>query len=256
MHRLASCVATALAGLTIVVPHSALPQGAPAPSAAEIHAGVVHRLRAATPSLPPGDTLVTWAGHATFTHTASFAAETSRAGLLSSEGPLALATIAWAGTRPRGFVVQWVRPGAPAQVVRGTVQAGALHLTGSRTRRAVVPALPWAVADVGMEELLVPALRGPGFRIPQRLAVFRPATLRWDTLVVVVSTRRGGQVVQLRGTRGCEWLALGVDGRLLWSRPSGQPGEERRPLDTTRRSAEYLRRRAALRGLPTCPPAG
>ncbi len=58
-------------------------------------------------------------------------------------------------------------------------EAGLIDLAGSRDTALEAPSLPWAVADHGMDDQLLPLIRAAGFhRAPQRLAIYRPLLSR------------------------------------------------------------------------------
>jgi len=213
-------------------------------AAAEVfHARVAaHMKDIAVRSLPPGDTLVTWhADSPVLFHTAVRDPDGVTAGMLRNDRIIGLADVRWSGGAPRSFHATWftIKTGIlDSSDIRGDRRDSLLVVTrsGKPDTTLVLPSISWAVADYGMEELLLPAFDGSGTGSPYRLAVLRPYGLKWDTLLVAERTRvsgRGWDVVTYTES-GEQWrLAILDDHHLLWLRRSKYPDDDKRPLEGT-----------------------
>jgi hypothetical protein len=151
---------------------------------------------------------------------------------------------------PTSFEVRWLTPKQNA-VDSLIMTSGLLHLTrsGMEDTSLVLPELPWAVADYGMEELLLPLFDGPPRTTAQRLAVFRPFGSKWDTLSLVTSAPDSTWIVATwtKSEPEEQWRAAVLDGRhLLWLRRSLHPDDEKRPLEQTPLGREFERLHSVL----------
>ena len=190
------------------------------------------------------DTFATWAPDLKLFHTASYAADSSSAGLLRADGMVGTAVVRQGAEGPTAFDVVWTTPGAAPNAVRGTRAGNQIRITGSRDTTFAVPQLPWAVVDHGMESLLAPLMQADSARAARRLVLFRPYALRWDTLDVTVE-RVSGVVIARAGTGRERFELVFSPRRLLWMRYP-EMNTERRPLEGTAAFADYERVRAAL----------
>jgi hypothetical protein len=224
---------------------------------ADFHAHVVEfiRTRALRP-LPAGDTLVTWNGdHPVLFHTASRDASGARGGMLRADAMLGITDVRWQGQTPTSFTTVWIVPkqsGVDSTSVRGSVSSNALRLSraGQPDTALALPALPWAVADYGMDQLLLPAFDQLPPTKPVRLAVFRPYGIKWDTLTVTADERRKDwRVIRWTDTKGERWtLSLTQDGHMLWLRRSEHSDDEEHALEGSSLGERFLRLRGELLG--------
>lgn len=208
--------------------------------------------------LTPGDTFLTWNPEpGGLIHTVHATAAGVSSSLLRGDGMIGSAETSWAGGAPARFRVLWTRPDSggagvdSATVVVGERTDGILRvLTRGASHEFRVPEGPWAVADFGMEEQLIPLLRAlPAGAGPIHVQVLRPYHVRWDTLQVTVRDTAGLRTVDVQGAdKAHELMVIDASGALLWSFRFDQPGE-RRPLEGSARYAEYLEHRAALGAL-------
>lgn len=204
-----------------------------APVGAQQHDALVAALREAAPRpLPIGDTLLTWAkpGLVLF-HTVQVTPSHIETALLRNDRMLGTATGEWEGATWMAARGEW-RAGDFVTLAWSAQRApGGLRLRARRDTLVALPTLPWAVADYGMDDQLVPLLRAlPGTGAQAQLAVFRPFAARWDTLTVTARDTAGVRVVTLveRGEAREVWALLSSGG-IVAARQS--TGAERRPLD-------------------------
>lgn len=208
---------------------------------------VIHQL--ASRQLPAGDTLVTWTSQPVLFHTSAIGTDTARAGLLRGDRMLGTATVTWAIGEPTTFAVEWTTPGKPTLDIRGVRRGTVLRITGTHDTVLHVPVRRWAVADYGMEALLIPLLRELPRNAAQRIAVFRPFGMHWDTLTAMVRPQGATLIAELRDAQHSRtWMVIGDGQHLLWLHQQGQE-MERRPLEGTARYAEYARIRDLLADL-------
>lgn len=105
--------------------------------------------------MPPGDTLVTWRSDGPILyHTASRSGASVRAGMFRNDALIGAATVDWTAASPIAFSVRWL--GNAPLTLRGRVEGKEIVLSGSRNERETIPAGLWAVADYGMDDLLLP----------------------------------------------------------------------------------------------------
>lgn len=154
--------------------------------------------------LPQGDTSVTMAGEKVLlTHTVARTRESIESGLQRGDGLQGTARSEFDLDLPRTYTVLWTTPDTSIalQVQR---RGSRLQVSGARTATVPIPRnTRWAIADLGMDEHLIPTLR----TIPQGtqgvpLAVFRPYSDRWDRLNVTVLGLVGATVIQLESESG------------------------------------------------------
>jgi hypothetical protein len=214
--------------------------------------------RTAGRPLTPGDTFLTWnPGPGGLIHTVRIVPSGVSSSLLRGDGMIGTAEVRWQGGNPSGFEVRWTRQDAggkgidSATTVIGERQGAAIRVrAGGISRTLPLPSGPWAVADYGMEEQLIPAVLAlPARATGVRITVLRPYHVRWDTVVVSVRDTAGLRLAELMGTdKAHELMVLGPDGALLWMNRFDQAGE-RRPLEGTSRYAAFVTRRSLLASL-------
>src|SRR5262249_45343525 len=199
-------------------------------SPADIHNRVLEFIAARSPQvLPVGDTLVSWnAGRPVLFHTGSRDSGGVRAGMLRADRMYGSADVRWTADAPRSFVVQWLTPGSAgvdSLIVRGVVEPTGLRISRLHARDTVlaVPTGLWAIADYGMEELLLPAFDRAS-NAPAALAVFRPYGLKWDTLQISAGpASKDWRVIRWFEKDSSLWAAVLQGSHLLWVRRSDHP---------------------------------
>ena len=199
--------------------------------------------------LPSGDTLVTWrADGPILYHTAQRSGPRVSAGMFRNDALIGAAEVTWSSTAPTSFGVRWL--GSSPLQLQGRVEGADIVISGSRTSRTPVPAMPWAIAEFGLDDLLLPLLDRLT-KEPQRVAVFRPFAGKWDTLTAAASAREGFSVLTVTDAKGKQtWCA--TDARrqsCLWIQESTS-AVERRPLEGTDAFRAYSMMRTALIKLP------
>lgn len=140
--------------------------------------------RAASHTLPAGDTSVTWRKTPILYHTVSHSDSLIASGFVRNDGLTGVERVRWERGAPRSFQAVWVNRDSTLADLTGEVRRSELVLSGTRTGRFKLPTLPWAVCDYGMDEQLVPLLSLLPTDSTHRIAVFRPFGFRWDTLSV------------------------------------------------------------------------
>jgi hypothetical protein len=249
----------------ILVPGSRVAAQTIVPDADVFRARAAAYMReAAVRPLPLGDTLLTWhAGGPVLFHTAVRDSGGVRAGLLRNDRMLGIADVRWSAGAPSSFRASWftVKAGVLDSTTITAVVRDRLLMVARTIRPDTTVTLPltaWAVADYGMEELLLPAFEAIGKNLPYQLAVLRPYALKWDTLVVTERTRvagRGWDVVTYSSSDEQWRLAIENNQHVLWLRRSRHPDDDKRPMDGTARGASFLRLLPVLKPAtePTAP---
>jgi hypothetical protein len=237
------------------------------PDADEIHSRVVEVLRlAATTPLPAGDTLLSWnGGRPVLIHTGRRDSAGVAAGMLRFDRMEGVADVRWDrhSHSPTSFEVRWITPKkgiVDSTTISGVASDGLLEVTrtGEPDTAFVLPESRWAVADYGMEELLLPLFDGPPQTTEQHVVVFRPYGLKWDTLSLSTATPDSAWLVATwtEGEPPEQWRAAVLGGRhLLWLRRSSHPDDEKRPLEQTplRKESDRLRPALAPATTPVAP---
>jgi hypothetical protein len=163
---------------------------------------------------------------------------------LRNDSLVGLADFAWDSTGPQAFTVAWLAADSFEVRIHGERSGSQLIISGTRDTTYNIPSLPWAVADYGMEEHIVPMLR----RLPisdgiQRVAVYRPYGGQWDTLSLVLSAAEEGSIrVREAGDKDTTLWVIDHEGSLLQLTRAQSQGE-RRPLEKTPLYAAYRRLR-------------
>lgn len=201
-------------------------------------------LAAQAPSaLPQGDTSVTVAGaKVLLTHTVARTREAVESGVSRDDGLLGTARSEFDADLPRVYRVRWTRADTSISLQVQRRGSSRLQVTGTRTATVPIPRnTRWAVADLGMEEHLVPALR----TVPQGtrglpVAVFRPYSDRWDRMQLSVFGVAGATLYQLQAESGETTRFLVTEsGDLLYAevQPAGEQAlsSRRVPQAGTRR---------------------
>lgn len=241
--------------LSVAIGVTVTTSGAAQIDTADFHAHVVDfiRTRAIRP-LPTGDTLVTWNdGHPVLFHSARQDAAGVHGGMLRADAMLGVTDVRWQGQVPTSFTTVWIVPKQNAidsTSIRGTVTVEGLRLsrTGQPDTVLALPKLTWAVADYGMDELLLPAFDHLPAAKPVQIAVFRPYDSKWDTLTVSAGERnRDWRVVRWTDSKGERWtLSLYRDAHMLWLRRSEHAQDEEHALEGSPLGDVFRRLRGEL----------
>jgi hypothetical protein len=207
---------------------------------AEFHKHVASLLGGIRYPLPAGDTAVSWTDRGPILY---FITQVSGDSITSSmareDGLIGSAQEIWSDTIVAWFHVVWTRGDSILVDLTGRVQRDQLILHGTRDTSLALPTLPWVAADYGLEDQQLRMLR----RVPTaepRFAVFRPYTLKWDT--VTASSRRSGSYLIVSARQGAkvrETYLIDDHGLLLLRRTDVIM--ERRPLEGTARYQQYVR---------------
>ena len=229
-----ACVATELAAQVAM-------------SARELHDRIVavYVARAAVP-LPAGDTLVSWYGNPVLLHTVRRTSDEITTGMLRADSLYGTARVRWAAGRPVSFETRWLQGDSVLVDIAGSSAGDMLRLSGTTDLVLRVPDLPWAIADYGMEDQLLPLLDALDSAEPHQVAAYRPFASKWDTLAVTRQPLVGGVLFELRNADGKrDWWLVSHEGALVQLRREGQEFE-RRPLETTPLFAVYRSLREQL----------
>ena len=199
--------------------------------------------------LPAGDTLVSWYGNPVLFHTVRRGNGEVATGMLRADSLLGTALVTWRHDRPASGDVRWTHGDSIEVDVRLVVDGDTLPVSGREPRGWLLPKIPWAIADYGMEDLAVPLLKSLDFRgaAAVTIAAYRPYGAKWDTLQVTENSVGDGVLYQLRGSDSKrDWWLVSRDGALVRLTREGQEFE-RRPLEQTALFNEYRRLRALLK---------
>jgi len=193
--------------------------------------------------LPSGDTLVEFAKQGPILYyTIGGTRDSVTSSMVRNDGLVGWATSQWSRGRPTAFSARWADPQGVKVDIRGEVVGPDMRLHGGNTDHLVTPELPWAVADYGMDDHLVPLLRALPRDSTQAIAVWRPFGQKWDTLSV--RTRMVDSVLLV--SQGAITFGIAADGRLLM-REDREQAAQRRPLEGNARFAEYRRIAAVVK---------
>ena len=215
--------------------------------------------------MTPGDTFLTFSPEpGSLIHSVRVDSGLVESTLLRGDRMEGTARVEWQGARVSRFEVVWTRADTlrgsgvdSAICVRGQVDGDSIRISSPTPRTLAAPSLPWAVADFGMEEQLIPLFRTLPAGVPaQPVALLRPYHVRWDTVTVAVRDSAGLRVAATFGRdKAREVWVIDQDGRLLYVRRVDQPGD-RLPLPNSERYAEMRRWADTIRALlaPYPPP--
>jgi hypothetical protein len=193
-----------------------------------------------------GDTFVTFAKQGPILYfTVAGTLDSVASSMVRNDGLVGWATSRWSQGRVTTFSARWARPEKVELEISGQVAADTIRLRGAKTDRLAVPNLPWAVADYGMDDQLVPLFMTLPYGTTQAIAVWRPFRQQWDTMSVQTRVHDG---VLLISEDAVTW-AISPNGRLILKLDRAQTSR-RRPLEATARFEEY---QAILRLVETSP---
>lgn len=232
---------------------SAPPPAAVAPAQEELSPEVIHARATAILSyglarpIPAGDTFVTWTPKPAWYTTVSRTDSTVASSLVSLDGIVRTAEAVWQGGLQREVSIRWTQNAHPLMDLNMRLADGLIHLAGARDTSFQAPSLPWAVADDGMEDQLLPLIEAAGVDARRRrLAIYRPHAAKWDTITVACRRTEGATLVTETEPDGEHlYWAITADGALVRLTRDRDRDFERRPLEMSARVADYVR----LRGL-------
>lgn len=225
---------------------SRLSAQSPTMSAEELHDRIVAVMaRNTSRSVPQGDTFVSWSPRPVLYSTVRRHAGGVESSLIRADGMVGTAEASWTGGRPTLVRIRWTEPGKELLQVDARVEGEQLVISGGRDTTLAVPTLPWAIADYGMEDQLLPLIDAiAGGTDAQTIAVYRPYPNSWDSLSVRVEDRAGGRRVTLVDKEGERWTwMISAAGALVQMTRSKHADFERKPLPTSARVADYMRLR-------------
>lgn len=231
---------------------SAPPPAAVAPAQEELSPEVIHARATAILSyglarpIPAGDTFVTWTPKPAWYTTVSRTDSTVASSLVSLDGIVRTAEAVWQGGLQREVSIRWTQNAHPLMDLNMRLADGLIHLAGARDTSFQAPSLPWAVADDGMEDQLLPLIEAAGVDARRRrLAIYRPHAAKWDTITVACRRTEGATLVTETEPDGERlYWTITADGALVRLTRDRDRDFERRPLDMTQRVADYVRLRA------------
>jgi hypothetical protein len=189
------------------------------------------------------DTFVSWQdGVPILYHTVTRWVDSITAGMERNDPLSGSATVRFANGRVRSASVRWHQGEKEVRAVTIEAIGDSLIVTDPVRRAFSTPRSTWAIADYGMDDLLVAALSSLSSGREHSVRVFRPYGAKWDSLLVRVSDRKGGRVLEWVAAPGdTTTLVIADDGTLVHERRSKYPNNERRPLEGTRAFALYRR---------------
>lgn len=192
--------------------------------------------------LPQGDTLITWSPDPVLMSTVARSDGRVYSSLVRADGMNGTADARWGATRPTAVHVLWTRPDSTLVDLTFEVAGDSIHVQGTTDSIMAVPNGPWAIADYGMEDQLLPLLD----RLPvgtTTISVFRPYGFKWDRSDLSVRRVVPDMLVESRDVAGTGptffWL-IGQTGALLSITIDDAPESERRPLEDSALYSEYV----------------
>jgi hypothetical protein len=221
----------------LVAPGALAAQGMSPGTTAAVPARAVADVRAAS-----GDTSLTMVGEEQVqVHAVARARDRVESSLSRKDGLAVAAHSEFDADLPRSYEVRVTR-GDSTVDLRVRRRGNRLQVEGTEVAAVPIPRnTRWAVADVGMDEHLLPVLRTlPEGTSGLPLAVFRPSIYRWDRLSASVANLAGATLIHLQDRDGAVTRLLVTDvGDLLYAEtlaPGGTTVTSRRvPPPGTRR---------------------
>ena len=223
-----------------------------AQSVQEVHDRIVAIMERSGVELVAPDTFVTWSPRPVLYHTVSRSAEGIQSALIRADGLAGVAKIALVRGQATGAQVTWWRAGERLRDIVISVTGDSLHVRDTVNQSYPLPKIPWAIADYGMDDLLVPAFLALAPDGHGSLTVFRPYAVKWDTLDVRVRIDETRRYVEVGNAPDDLWtLVLSEDDAVLQILRSKYPHFERRPLEQSSRVGQYMiLRRTPTQGSP------
>lgn len=190
------------------------------------------RAQVLTRPLPGRDTSWTVTSAPVTLHTVNVLGQAIESGLARNDGSVGTALAETAAARPVQYQALWTAPGSADTSALAAVRNDTLYLTGTRSGVWPTPSGPWAIAEPGMEEQLVPALRTLADSQTVALPVFRPRAAEWETLTASGRYLPGGARLFLLSLREPDTrIAILIDstGALLTVEKATDPPSRRLP---------------------------
>jgi hypothetical protein len=233
---------TIAAAVTIVACRSQAPE--PETRAQYVHDHIAAIIaRSATRSIVVGDTFVGWWPNPVLYNTVHRSGDTVESSLVRVDSLVGTARSVWSQGRQRKVSVLWTQRDSTLLQFEAVSDTQILHITSPRDTMLDTPATPWAIADYGMDDQLLPLIqelaRHPG---AQRIAIFHPFANKWDTVTVIPRSAKRALVVDIANGPGDidHWI-ITHDGALVRVTRDKYPNLERRPLELTARMVDYLK---------------
>ena len=225
---------------------------APEDRAQYVHDRLVEFIKqTANRPIAAGDTFVGWWPNPVLYNTVRRNTDTVESSLVRLDTTVGTATAVWKNGRQAQVNVVWTHGDSILVRLDAASSAGTIRLQGSHDTSFAIPRLPWAIADYGMDDQLVPLIEGLASAESQQITVYRPFAGKWDTTTVTV--RRTGDALFAdfaNGPGDTDHWVITLDGALVQVTRDKYPNLERRPLEKTRRIGDYLRLRKPKAGTP------
>ena len=189
-----------------------------------------------------GDTFVGWWPNPVLYNTVRRSGDTIESSLVRLDTTVGTATAVWKSERQTRVVVRWTHRDSTVMSLEADVVAGAIRLHGTTDTAFVIPGIPWAIADYGMDDQLAPLIGSLTPNHTQQIACFRPFAKKWDTTTVTIRRTPDAVFADLANGPGDtdHWI-ITLDGAVVRVRRDKYPNLERRPLELTTRMADYRR---------------
>ena len=214
-------------------------------AAVELHDRIV-AVMARSKSLPTAtDTSVSWTerGPVLF-HLATRWSDSITVGMQRNDPLSGTATVRFSRGEVSSAAIRWSEGDKLQRSVTVEVRDDSVVATDTVRHSYPRPTGVWAVADYGMDDLLVASLRSLAPGREHSVSVFRPYGLKWDSLAVRVRVREGGLLVEaVAAPDDTSRFLVADDGTLVQELRSKYPSHERRPLEGTRAFVLYQRLR-------------
>ncbi len=207
----------------------------------ELHDRIVEAMVSTSRLASAADTFVSWTERGpVLYHLVTRSTDSIVVGMQRNDPLVGVATVRFVERRIRSASVQWSERGETQRSVTVEVDGETVVVTDTARRVFPRPTGVWAIADYGMDDLLVEVLRSLETDREYPVSVFRPYGGRWDSLVVRLSHRKGGLEIQVvAAPDDTSRFIVADDGTLVQELRSKYPTNERRPLEGTRAFALY-----------------
>jgi len=225
---------------------------APTDRAQYVHDRVVEYIKqSANRPIAVGDTFVGWWPNPVLYNTVRRTADTIESSLVRLDTTVGTAVAVWNNGRQVQVNVTWTHRDSTSLRLQVTTSGGVITFRGTVDTSFSATNMPWAVADYGMDDQLVPLILGLPFGVSREVTVFRPFPRKWDAMTVSVRRTNDAILADLANGPGDtdHWI-ITLDGALVRVTRDKYPNLERRPLEQTPRMADYLRLRGERKAGP------
>ncbi len=221
------------------------PLAAQRPSPGKLHELVVTEMARAGRLEAAADTFVSWTERGpVLYHLVTRWGDGIKVAMQRNDQLTGTATVRFASGGVRGASVQWSDKGKVLRAVSVDVRGDSVVVSDTVRLAFPRPDGAWAVADYGMDDLLVEAVRTLEPGREHLVRVYRPFGARWDSLTVRLDRRDGGLIIDAAAAPDdTSRFVVADDGTVVQELRSKYPANERRPLEETRAYAIYLRMR-------------